>query len=107
VPAACEEGLLMLGKRNITPLSGYIHSKADRPLHNNSTIFDKRIKNRLIDLCKMINPDLGVGFMGGATMIVFYKNAPDNIPIIFRGSDQQKPFVGVFPRTTDLPLPET
>jgi hypothetical protein len=104
VPVICEEGIAKLGKRGIEPYAGHVHSKAERPLHDNSAIFDKVTKKRLIEVCEEIDPTIGVGFMGSAAMVVLYRNAPDNIPIIFRGNEKQAPFFGIFPRTTDLPL---
>jgi len=104
VPSICEEGLSELGKRGIEPFAGHVHSKAERPLHYNSAVFDSATKTRLIEVCAEIDPVMGVGFMGSAAMVVLYKNAPDNIPIIFRGNEKQTPYFGIFPRTTDLPL---
>jgi hypothetical protein len=104
VPSICEEGLYPLGERGIEAFSGHVHSKAERPLHANSTLLDKRIKNRLIEVCKEIDPKMGLGFKQAAAMVVLYRNAPNNMPVLFRGSVTQAPFVGIFPRTTDLPL---
>jgi hypothetical protein len=104
VPCICEEGIYPLGERGIEAFAGHVHSKAERPLHENSTLLDKKAKSRLIELCKQIDPTIGVGFKSSAAMVVLYRNAPDNIPILFRGSEHQNPFVGIFPRTTDLPL---
>ncbi len=103
-PCVCEEGFYVLGERGIEAFAGHVHSKADRPLHENSTLLDKKTKKRLIELCHEIDPTVGVGYKQGAVMVVLYRNAPDNVPVLFRGSDSQNPFVGIFPRTTDLPV---
>jgi hypothetical protein len=39
-----------------------------------------------------------------ATMVVLYRNAPNSIPAVLRGSDKQAPFHGLFPRFKDLPV---
>jgi hypothetical protein len=104
VPSICEEGILELGKRGVEPYAGHVHSKAERPLHENSTVFNPATKGRLIKLCESINPLIPVGFGGSAVMVVLYRNAPDNVPILFRGNEKQAPYFGIFPRTTDLPL---
>jgi len=104
VPSICEEGYYPLGERGIEAFAGHVHSKSERPLHANSTLLDKKIKKRLIQVCEEIDPYMGLGWQSIAAMVVLYRNAPDNIPILFRGNEQQHPFVGIFPRTTDLPL---
>jgi hypothetical protein len=104
VPCICEEGISEIAKRGVEPYAGHVHSKAERPLHDNSAILDRATKRRLIEVCERIDPTIGVGFLGSAAMVVLYRNAPDNIPIIFRGNEKQEPFFGIFPRTTDLPL---
>jgi hypothetical protein len=97
--------MLELGKRGVEPFAGHVHSKAERPLHENSAILDNATKSRLIELCNLIDPAVGLGFTSMAAMVVLYRNAPDNVPVVFRGSVQQNPYVGIFPRTTDMPLP--
>lgn len=104
VPCICEEGYYPLGERGIEAFAGHIHSKSERPLHENSSLLDVKIKQRLIDVCQEIDPYMGLGWQSSASMVVLYRNAPDNVPILFRGNQRQHPFVGVFPRTTDLPL---
>ena len=81
-----------------------MHAKSERPLHANSHLLDKKTKQRLVDICQEINPHMGLGWLESAVMVVLYRNAPDNIPILFRGSENQDPYVGIFPRTTDLPI---
>jgi len=106
VPSICEEGIYLLGERGIEAFTGHVHSKAERPLHDNSTLFDPGTKQRLIEICEQIDPIMALGFRRIAAMVVLYRNAPDNIPILFRGNETQMPFSGIFPRTTDLPLAE-
>lgn len=104
VPSICEEGLVQVGRKGIEAYSAHVHSKAERPLHANSTILDASTKKRLLELCDQIDSRTSLGFGGLATMVVLYRNAPDNVPVILRGSEMQSPFVGIFPRTTDLPI---
>jgi len=103
VPCICEEALYQLGAKGIEAVAGYVHSKAERPLHEYSTLFDAETKMRLRDLCQGIDRRAPLGYKDLATMVVLYRNAPNTIPAIFRGSLNQTPFAGVFPRTTDLP----
>jgi hypothetical protein len=103
-PAICEEGLARLATRGVEAYSGHLHSKVDRPLHANSAMFDRETKRRLIELCQMIDPHNGLGFLDGAVMVVLYRGPPDNVPMIFRGSANQQPYIGLFPRYSDLPL---
>jgi hypothetical protein len=46
-----------------------------------------------------------LGFGGLAAMVAMYHNSPDNMPRVIRGSENQETFKGIFPRTTDLPIP--
>ena len=39
-----------------------------------------------------------------AAMVILYRNAPDNVPVLLRGSGGQAPYIGIFPRTTDMPV---
>jgi hypothetical protein len=103
VPVICEEALYELGKRDIEAYASYIHSKAERPLHENSTILEPLTKDRLRKLCKEINPRGGLGYKNSATMAVLYNNSPNLVPSILRGSLNQRPWKGLVPRTTDLP----
>ena len=102
-PCICEEAFYELGKRGIEACAGHIHSKAERPLHEYSTSFDPRIKDRLIEISRLINKKGGLGYKELATMIVLYRNSPNTLPLILRGSIHQSPYVGLLPRTTDLP----
>jgi len=103
LPSICEEALYELGRRGVEAVAEKLHSKAERPLHQNSSILAKATKNRLIELCQMIDKKGALGYRGLATMVVFYRNAPNTTPVILRGCVRQRPFVGIFPRATDLP----
>jgi pimeloyl-ACP methyl ester carboxylesterase len=104
VPSICEEALLRIGGRGIEPYAEHVHSKAERPLHANSTILAVDSKKRLAQKCREVSPKVSLGYDDLATMVVLYRNAPKTVPAILRGSPNQTPFTGVFPRTSDLPV---
>jgi hypothetical protein len=104
VPSICEEGLSALEQRGIEVFSGHVHKKVERPLLHDSNIFDRDVRGRLRDLCNVIDKKMALGHRNMAAMVVLYRNSPDNIPVLLRGNAHQKPYVGVFPRTTDMPF---
>jgi hypothetical protein len=103
-PSICEEGYGALQARGIEIFAGHVHMKAERPLHNDSAIFTPAIKGRLRAICNQIDHRAPTGFRNMAVMVVLYRNSPDNVPMLLRGSAGQKPFIGIFPRTTDMPV---
>ena len=103
IPSICEEAVFLLGKKGVEPVAGHVHAKAERPLHANCSALEPGAKQRLHVLCQGIRPKMPLGYKDLATMVVLYRNAPNSIPVIFRGSLNQMPFAGIFPRTTDLP----
>ena len=103
-PSICEEAFYKISDRGIEAFAGHVHSKAERPLHANSTIFDPNEKERMQLLCRAVNRKFGLGYKDLATMVVLYRNAPNTVPAMLRGSLNQTPFFGIFPRTTDLPI---
>ena len=103
VPSICEEGFAKLNHLGITVYSGHIHAKAERPLHQNSHLFHSAGRDRLVEICKEIRPNTSLGYEGMATMVVLFRNSPNSIPAVLRGSDKQTPFYGIFPRFKDLP----
>jgi hypothetical protein len=104
VPCLCEEAVHRLGKEGIDFYTEMVHARADRPLHENSPILDPLTKDRLRQICLGIHNRAGLGFSSLATMVVIYRNAPNTMPLILRGNLDQRTFVGIFPRTTDLPI---
>ncbi len=102
-PSICEEAFEKLDARGIQAFTGHKHLKIERPLHAESTIFDEAQRNQLAAVCKHIDK-FGLGFKGIATMVVLYRNAPNTVPVIFRGNVNQHPYFGIFPRAMDLPL---
>jgi hypothetical protein len=104
VPSICEEGLSALEQRGIEVFAGHVHKKVERPLHDDSNIFNGKIRDRLRTICDTIDPKVALGHRRMAAMVVLYRNAPDNVPVLLRGNAHQTPYVGVFPRTTDMPF---
>jgi hypothetical protein len=104
VPSICEEGYSRLTDLGVTVYAGHIHAKAERPLHQNSHLMHGEARDRLIAICNGIRPKGGLGYENLATMVVLYRNAPNSIPAVLRGSDKQAPFYGLFPRFKDLPV---
>jgi hypothetical protein len=103
LPGICEEAYYQLGKLGVEAVARIVHSKAERPLHPNSSLLDKATKERLIHLCNQIDKKGALGYKELATMVVFYRNTPTTAPVIIRGCVKQNPWVGILPRTTDLP----
>jgi predicted Fe-Mo cluster-binding NifX family protein len=104
VPSICEEGYKKLTDLGIAVYTGHIHAKAERPLLENSHILEDSERTKLIDMCKKIRKNTSLGYEGLASMVVLYRNAPNTIPALLRGSDKQSPFFGLFPRVKDLPI---
>lgn len=103
LPCICEEALYELGHRGVEAVAGFVHEKAVRPLHPNSSIFGKATKERLVEICTKIDPKGALGYNKLAAMVVFYRNAPNAVPVILRGRVYQQEWIGILPRTTDLP----
>jgi hypothetical protein len=104
VPCICEEGIYKIAKEGVEAFAGHVHSKAERPLHDNSHMMDSKSKERMRELCRGISSKMSLGYDQLATMVVLYRNAPNTIPAVFRGSPNQMPFAGLFPRWKDLPI---
>jgi len=103
MPGMCEEAYRRIVQRGIEPYTGFIHSKADRPLDESSGILDSRTRSLVRELCRQVAPPVGLGYKEIASHVVFYRNAPNTIPAVLRGSRGQHPYPGLFPRTDDFP----
>lgn len=102
-PCICEEAVKEIKAVGVEPITSKIHNKVDRPLHPDCNSLNPNIKIEVIELTKKINPISGLGFANLATMVVLYRNAPNSLPLLFRGSLGQYPYKGIFPRMKDLP----
>ena len=106
-PVICEEGIVHLGKIGVEPVTEFIHRKAERPLYGYSNFFNAQDRAKLLEITKSFSNGCyydGLGYKRCATMFVLYSNAPDTLPRIFRGSPDQIPKRGIFPRFDDLPV---
>lgn len=103
LPCICEEAILQLEERGVEARASLIHNKADRLLNPEANICPKHVKDRLITLSSQINAKHGLGYRSLASMVVLSRNSPNSTPLLLRGSKNQKPYVGILPRTTDLP----
>lgn len=104
VPVICEEAYQHIEASGVVPISSFRHTIDQRPLHRASNTIADDWKNHIVDICKEINPKSGLGFGNLATMVVFYRNAPNTMPLVFRGNLKQVPYRGIFPRSDDLPF---
>lgn len=105
VPCICEEGIYKIAKEGVEAFAGHVHSKVERPLHDNSHVLESNAKQRMREINMGISGKMGLGYNQLATMVILYRNAPNTAPAVFRGSPNQAPFAGLFPRWKDLPLP--
>lgn len=101
-PVICSEAEEKFNEMGVTPVVNKIHGIIERPLHKANNILSESEKKKLINICKRINKKNGLGFKKMAAMIIFYRNSPNNVPLLFRGSLKQSPFKGIFPRADDL-----
>ncbi len=104
LPSVCEEAYSKIDNLGVAVRYGHMHDISERPLHPNNVVFDRAMMKKLRVYGEKVNSKWPLGYQGLATMVVFYHNAPNHIPIIFRGDLGQKNFVGVIPRTTDMPV---
>lgn len=103
-PSVCEEGRDALVERGIEVITEQVHHRCDRALNRQSGFMSEKNRERAVELCRQVNPKMALGVDEMATMVVFYRNAPNQIPAILRGNKNLKPYRGLFPRTTDLPF---
>lgn len=103
VPCIAEEAYgVIYRKLGLDIYTARIHSKAERPLHPHGAVLDEVLKDRLTELCTMINDSAGLGYGDMATMVAFYRDSPNTMPLVLRGSIGQYPYAGVLPRVKDL-----
>ena len=105
VACICEEAIYKLAERKVDARAGYIHSKAERPLHEQGDTLGREKRERLRQFCLGIDHRDGLGYASMATNIVLYRNCPNTAPVLLRGTKGQDRLIGVFPRTDDLPVP--
>ncbi len=102
----CEEAIIEISKTGVDHWAYSIHEKKVRPMHECSTMLSKEQRQTLEALSKKAVKSKGaLGYHDLASMVVFYKNAPNGVPPLFRGDRGQKKLIGFIPRTSDLPAP--
>lgn len=99
----CEEAARQLEARGVEPVSARIHRACDRALRPESRLLPDRAREQLSALSARVNGKFGLGYRNLGSMVVLYRNAPNSVPLVIRGSRNQAPYVGILPRTTDLP----
>jgi len=104
-PCICEEAVNRIAGVGVALYYQIIHMKSERPLHPECDILDESIREEIREICHKISPKAGLGFEKLSTMVVLYRNAPNTVPLLFRGNLYQEPYIGIFPRSDDLPLP--
>jgi hypothetical protein len=102
-PCMCEEAVECIKSIDVFTVPGFVHRKEQRPLHEECNILKNEVKELIVEQCRIISPTAGLGFGNLATMVVMYRNAPNTMPLVFRGSLEQRPYRGIFPRWRDLP----
>ena len=109
LPCICEEAYSRIEAAGIKPQIAFVHKKSERPLLDDCNFLGRRQRERLVTLSHEIwGRANALGFDRMATNVVFYRNAPNTTPLIFRGNLGQRPKHGIVPRYDDLPLePET
>ncbi len=104
LPCICIEAHEEISKTGVDVVTNHIHCHDERPLHPASTLLDVTAKVRLVELCEELDSNYPLGYRRLATMVVYFRNAPNTIPLVLRGSRKYRR-LGIFPRTKDLPWP--
>lgn len=104
LPCICEEAERKVSSIGVEPIWHYRHRIADRPLHAECSRLRQGVRSRIVQLCRQVSGlSHGLGYRKMATMAVLYKNAPNTMPLVFRGNPSQDRYIGIFPRVQDLP----
>ena len=108
LPCICEEAHSQIAANGVEPCASIIHTRSERPLLGQCDFLSSRRREELVAVSLSYwPPKWSLGFGGLATNIVFYNNAPNTTPPIFRGSIGQEPVRGIVPRFDDLSLKDT
>jgi hypothetical protein len=103
VHTACEEAVDKIDGNGVSPWPCAIHRQVSRPLHEKSSLLGATDKQRIRDLCSTINRPNALGWGDIAVSVVIFRNTPDNVPCVYRGTLGQRRFKGLVPRVGDLP----
>ncbi len=102
-PYICEESIEKLEKRSIEHRVLAVHKKSERLLHAEFNDCPRDVKLDLLKACRRVDRRFSLGYHNLGSMIVYSRNCPNTTPIVLRGSKGQDPFVGILPRTNELP----
>ena len=106
LPCICEEAKRRIEQAGVETQSGYVHNRSERPLSSHSDLLNENIREKIIDLSnEHWGRRVAMGFDGLATNVVFYRNAPNTTPLLFRGHIGQHPYSGIVPRFDELTNP--
>ena len=106
IPCICEEAYKICKEMGVQAESGFIHKRNQRPFLKESLLLSQEQREEMISVFreKFGQAKPIMGFAGLATNVVFYRNAPNTTPLVFRGSLEQQPVHGILPRFDDLNL---
>ena len=104
LPCICEEALSRVEESGVAARAGFIHKRFERPLLEECDVLSPARREQLVDLSRghWGRRAVSLGFDGLATNVVFYRNAPNTTPLLFRGHMGQEPLQGIVPRFDDL-----
>ena len=103
LPCICEEAHSRIGDSGVEPRAGTIHRRSERPLLEQCDSLSAECRRELLALSLAYWPlEWASGYGGLATNVVFYSNAPNTTPLLFRGHIGQSPLRGIVPRYNDL-----
>ncbi|MEX1248990.1 MAG: hypothetical protein WEA61_10965 [Anaerolineales bacterium] len=102
LPVICEEAEQRISQLGVVPVYSFVHTRDQRPLHPNNSNLSEREKMKFLDYSTQIGGKFGLGYGDAATMVIFYRNAPNSTPLIFRGKKKQAGWIGILPRFDDL-----
>ena len=106
IPCVCEEALLKCKAAGVETRFGFVHKRSQRPLLQECKFLPYDRREELVTLSRTQFGDTKplLGFDGLATNVIFYRNAPNTTPLLFRGNLYQEPIHGIVPRFDDLEL---
>ncbi|MGA9307887.1 MAG: hypothetical protein WBW31_20985, partial [Candidatus Sulfotelmatobacter sp.] len=81
LPYICEEAVQELQPRGIEPITAGIHLVRDRALRPESDILPAAVRQQLAGLCSKVDAKFGLGYRNLGSMIVYYRNAPNGVPL--------------------------
>ena len=103
VPCLCEEAQQRIEGAGVSARSEWVHRRSERPFLEECGLWSEAGRERVRAVSREYWEErVGLGFCGLATNVVFFHNAPNTTPLIFRGHRGQEPIRGIVPRYDDL-----